>query len=118
MKTSDLAGALLDCWVAKAERRIVEICEDDGVCRLTATMARYEPHRDWAIGGPIIERERGGIWPEMVLTGEPALYGARMGEGTSRYQAFGPTHLVAAMRAFVGSRFGAEVTDEESCPAT
>ena len=52
--------------------------------------------KDWAQGGPIIERELIAIHGDWKAT---------LGEGT--YE--GPTPLIAAMRCYVASKLGAEV---------
>jgi hypothetical protein len=74
----------------------------------------YAPSTDWAIGGPIIERE--GIcidrerddppakaWFACLHDPERPIYGAK-GFYAEKGRAFGPTPLVAAMRAYVASR--------------
>lgn len=94
MKTSDLAGKLLDLWVAKA------IGKEPGPAFSS----------DWTAAGPLLERERvmispmpgkGWIWCACVVshTGNP------------RYQE-GLTPLQAAMRALVVYKIGTEVPDE------
>lgn len=126
MKVSELSGALLDYWVGCANNgkgfigRIAEYTDGkrhcvvpDGVRGESGwTGSRiYAPSSDWAIGGHFIERQ--GIYilnyfahpkpdTELVWTAEI--------RGSESYA--GPTPLVAAMRAFVGSKFGEEVPDE------
>lgn len=103
-KVSELQGAILDAAVAKAEE--VEI---EG--RFGKTWRKpipgvafeiYAPSTDWAEGGPIIERERittaeatGGGWVALIR-GVPE-------------DMPGQTPLIAAMRAYVASKFGEEV---------
>lgn len=140
MKTSDLTGALLDYWVARALGYRFWL-EKRGDYRLAVRQApgEREPYKaslnwknqvdrytevfsfsdikcgffgvgvpkfssSWADGGPIIEREAIELVP-------------LQGSGWSsrkcyenRYQ--GVTPLIAAMRAFVASRFGDKVPDE------
>lgn len=98
MKTSELAGALLDYWVAEAEgmlRMISGGIEDK--------LGGYSPSTKWAQGGPIIEREH--FYIEWDADG---YWIARHPESIT-YRAESP--LVAAMRAFVASRFGSEVNE-------
>lgn len=68
----------------------------------------YAPSFDWTVAGPIIERERIAVMPRddgapwrAVLWLPPdasvAVYGT------------GPAPLIAAMRAYVASKFGEEV---------
>jgi hypothetical protein len=113
MKTSELTGALLDYWVARANgwTRSASAWVDDHGVEQFAPAPCYDPSHDWGLAGQIIERERGRISPEMMESDRPVVYVASMGTGLNRYQCFGPTHLIAAMRSFVGSQFGAEVPD-------
>jgi hypothetical protein len=98
MKTSELTGAQLDYWVAKAEGKTPTV--DDQM--------RFMPASDWSQGGPIIERERIGLAfgkAEWFAEGNdpPTDYKRRV------YKASTP--LVAAMRAYVASKFGDEVDE-------
>jgi hypothetical protein len=93
-KTAELEGALLDAAVAKAEG--VGIWAE-GLSWLT----------EWAEAGPIIERERisvfqngDGSWSAMM----PQAH-----EDDDLVSGTGLTPLIAAMRAYVASRFGEEV---------
>ena len=57
---------------------------------------------DWAVGGPIIEQER-----LTVMSHQTRGWGSGwMGEGQTH---FGPTPLIAAMRAYVARKLGEEV---------
>lgn len=122
MKTSELTGALLDYWVARAEGfQILKSSPGgragllvwDGGCLLPVT---NESHcrfsTDWAIGGPIIEREQMHLFPP-----EPAdqyadpRWLAHIGRPEAAWQGKGPTLLIAAMRAYVVSKFGDEVPE-------
>ena len=128
MKTSSLIGVQLDYWVAKAEGWI-ETRSDRCKWRLWDTGAgfyriegavgdagdeRWRPSTYWGHGGPIIERERIGIIPFGPdglwlgsMPGDVDYYiGADGADGK-----LGPTPLVAAMRAYVASKFGEEVVD-------
>lgn len=100
IKTSDLTGATLDWAVAK--------CEGKENTWGRSKLKPYEYYRgqaystDWAKGGPIIEREKiaidcddEGSWVASY-NAKPVAY-------------YGPTPLIAAMRAFVASQFGDEV---------
>ena len=101
IKTQHLGGATLD-WV-------VATCEFDrpylsgGRVYAAYGYMPFSPSTDWAVGGPIIEREKIGIlWsstPECFVSWSPS------GEKVSR----GPTPLIAAMRCYVASKLGAEV---------
>ncbi|UIF90939.1 phage protein NinX family protein [Cupriavidus sp. UYPR2.512] len=117
MLASDLEGALLDYWVARAEgiehppylRAMAPGCvlvpretESDGaLCR---DWVAYQPSLDWAVGGPILDRERIGVMPR---NGEWAAWSS----GEMDPNGAGETALIAGMRAYVSSRFGKEVSD-------
>lgn len=115
VKVSDLTGAQLDWAVAVALGHTAKI-EWGGECRIIdwnkpgtlVNGAWFEPHKDWQDGGPIIEREHGRIETGDLHTSE-FRWTADMGHGTSRYRSYGPTPLIAAMRAFVASKLGDEV---------
>lgn len=101
-KVSELEGALLDAAVAKAEGYVPR-----GTVGWNAP-ADYAPSRDWAHAGPIIERERistvigknsNGQWEAWI---GPVGYSDLNEDGN----AVGSTPLIAAMRAFVASKFG------------
>ena len=99
MKVSNLLGAKLDFFVAKA----------NGDFPSPLDHKRYyilDYSSDWSQGGPIIEREgiklKGGMFEKWSATLKAPNY---------KYGMEGPTALIAAMRAFVASRFGVEVDD-------
>lgn len=104
-KTSELTGALLDAAVAKALGWPLL----DGDTEPGGPLAKLSPNTDWALGGPIIERERISVltchpgWEAFVPIKHtsPRLKDA---EGV-----YGPTYLIAAMRAYVASKLGEEV---------
>lgn len=79
----------------------------------------YSPTTDWALGGPIIEQEKIGVWwATHFVDDEGTEYGnhwyAEPGmtdeNADKSYTCMtGPTALVAAMRCFVASHLGDEV---------
>lgn len=102
-KVSELEGALLDAAVAMAEGdRLPDYWRDpdDGTCWLRPGREEWNPSDRWDQGGPIIERER------LELRNDASGGWNCMGNGC--YGA-GPTPLIAAMRAYVASKLGAEV---------
>jgi hypothetical protein len=117
MKTANLTGALLDYWVAQG----LGLCPTLGhlpgmgdICR-AHLLARGEygpfmPSTDWALGGPIIERGQFDI--EFYARNE---WGARRRAG-DRPNEYGKTPLIAAMRAYVASKFGDTVPDDLALP--
>jgi hypothetical protein len=108
MKVSELEGALLDYWVAKADGVDVHIDKTLHRCFIPSPTdpqwdTDYLPSQRWEEGGEIIEREklissyfndRWWFWNEKT----PMISG--------------PSPLVAAMRAYVHSVYGQEVADE------
>jgi hypothetical protein len=123
-RTSDLSGALLDAAVAKAEGMHFEILDlgipESGrslVCHAAegddfgARLQQFLPSTMWHLGGPIIERE--GI----ALVRDGGMWDAHVGgyychdDGVASIHDFemGSTPLIAAMRAYVGSKLGPEV---------
>lgn len=129
MKTSELTGALLDCWVARARGidpkniRIAPLIFGSGaepMCQVLTgfdddpgafAFRPFQPSTSWAQGGPIIEREK--------MTVEPFGdgWGAGIGDVYTKWYLEGPTLLVAAMRAYVASEFGDEVPDDPTVKA-
>jgi hypothetical protein len=110
-KVAELEGALLDAAVAKAENdpRIsmwgAAPWIDDGTVAGHGMSGRgYCPSTDWRDGGPIIQRER--VLLEPTWGSEDWM--ARAGDEWASI-AYANTPLVAAMRAYVSSKFGDEV---------
>lgn len=110
-KVSELTGVLLDAAVAKAldwhQDKDDASCwwTTDGSVKCIAVGAGFMPSSTWNDGGPIIERERIGTWFEY---GEwHASYHIDSAGGT--LENCGPTPLIAAMRAYVASKFGEEI---------
>lgn len=122
MATEDLDGAFLNWAVAKAlgaefylngigavhakvEGRFI-----GGFVTKTATGVAmphgvFVPCRNWCLAGPIIERER----IELRTSGPDHWYADKVfpaGAGVDDWCGYGPTPLIAAMRAFVGARLG------------
>ncbi len=123
MKTADLEGQALDYWVARAEgvfgksvqwRQLVKPPElvlwddtDDNPWPI------YRPSSSWAQGGPIIERERMALYcGKQWIKWRASITHAPQNVPSDNWHE-GPTPLIAAMRCFVASKFGAEVSDAE-----
>ena len=118
-KVSELEGALLDAAVGKADGRPWRYSEGrgrwlcprkDSVGRTTWVnqddTGRPSPSTNWAIGGPIIERER--IVFDEYDEDEGEWYAFVSGRKLE-CAAMGFTMLVAGMRCYVTSKFGEEV---------
>ena len=110
MKVSALDGAYLDYWVARAEGETAVF--EYGECKYHyddehgTWDENWHPSADWSQGGPIIERERIALIPVIGGTWS-AEYDEPTGGGDYQEHAIdGPTALIAAMRAFVASKFG------------
>jgi hypothetical protein len=94
MKTSELMGAALDWAVAMAENWAGAVFE-------------VKPYsKDWAHGGPIIERE--GISVDRMGLAWTADIADSVG-GYIEHTESGATPLIAAMRCYVASKLGDEV---------
>lgn len=115
MKTSELTGAALDWAVAKCMG--VELGQPDNIpydaeFRMMHDSGDLHYSTDWEQGGPIIEREKmkvypnvGGRWSAQIrhttthpLVAHPVLDGWSNGAGD--------TPLIAAMRCYVASKLG------------
>lgn len=113
MLTKDLTGAALDWAVAKCDGH--EVAVNDGplvVIRRNGVVDYFEPSTNWGWGGPIIEREMIGLSePLRQSLAFPNQWSGMISTDGISYQfiQYGPTPLIAAMRCFVASRFGAEV---------
>ncbi|MDO9357881.1 MAG: DUF2591 family protein [Polaromonas sp.] len=115
MQTSELSGVLLDFWVAKAEGLEPQLMRPIGSGALwwQASTAQGEVSSsdraystDWAYGGAIIEARKIMVaWNAGHWIAGVAEYVDRDNARISK----GPTPLVAAMRAFVASRFGEDL---------
>lgn len=109
-KTAELKGDALDYMVQCAQRGEKPLCSvaewkagsDDG----------RSPSTYWEHGGPIIERQKIGLvfqdgqWMAGDLYTWPTYYETTIEAHDAGY---GPTPLIAAMRAYVTSVFGEEV---------
>ena len=96
IKTSELTGAALDWAVA--------IVVYGGEKHIPAGFPAYS--ESWAQGGPIIERERILIQPEIGKEGCANAWNAISIRNT---EAYGPTPLIAAMRCYVAAKWNHEV---------
>lgn len=115
LKTQDLTGPALDWAVAKAGGAKNIAVFLDGHSRL----GMYNYSTNWAQGGPIIERERIGIWDSAdeshqgefaAATREWMSMDVESAEFLNSPMPYhGPTPLIAAMRCYVASKLGDEV---------
>lgn len=130
MKTAELLPPLLDLWVARAEGLTPYRDEPDAgywLVDLPGNPAmivglkpkppkpemRYAPSSNGRDGQPIMERARiSTIWEA-----EEGRWAASVGDYIPAFDRdpmhdYGPTQLIAAMRAYVASKMGEQVSDE------
>ena len=107
MKTSELTGKALNWAVAKCEGVSVRwsAAHEQLLVEGYPYMV-WQPSTNWAQGGPIIERE--GI--ELTCTDE---WKAFMPFQSIPCDEDGPTPLIAAMRCYVASKLGEDVSIPE-----
>lgn len=116
MNVNELTGELLDYWGARAHGWKKWDAYPD--CWLTEdkespTFQHFHPSIDWAQGGPIIERERIGVGPATRIGGGwVAIIASPNHDAVHTFYA--DTPLIAAMRAFVASKYGDEVSDAKA----
>lgn len=109
MKTADLEGSALDYWVAQAENRTdVKLKGDRCVTYRSGIPRTYSPSTEWLQGGRIIEHELISVQTVMNVESGAVTWQAMH---PKNWILSGPTPLIAAMRAFVASKFGPEVDD-------
>jgi len=118
MRIANLEGAQLDYWVARAQGiESIKFNFEGKVLILEGKVWTiiYSPSTDWSQGGPIIDSER----MTFATTGT----GPRGDDGfepvvaityTGRRAMEGPSHLIAGMRAYLASKFGENVPNQEN----
>ncbi len=97
MKTSELIGKPLDWAVAQYADKHVHIVD--------IHWGNYCPSTNWAVGGPIIEREKISVMEECNGTWTASIGGCTDLD-MPLYQEGGPTPLIAAMRCLVSAKLG------------
>lgn len=122
MKVIELEGAQLDFWVARAEGMSPKIIKGHCYCEASEVanggLGYYQPSKDWSQAGPIIEREGITICESARdYSGQPWMACIGFSVWADEHEWInGGTMLIAAMRAFVASKFGEEVPDAGSIP--
>lgn len=117
-----LAGADLALWVARAVG-VDAILDGQGYCVTYYGVdhdghiggRNYSPHEHWSDGGPLIEKHTIAIAKganQICFPGWHAKVGLVNAYDPITGRQFGPTPLVAAMRALVWSVYGDDVPDE------
>ena len=105
MKTSELEGAELDYWVAKAVDRL-DPRINNGKC-ITQGGWGFYPSINWGFGGPLIGEYE--ISLDRPAHGNGDWNAIIRHCGGESWQEMGPTPLIAAMRCLVASKFGESV---------
>lgn len=115
-KTADLEWSLLDAAVALAEGDALPDFwrdPDDGTCWEVAGKRQWAPSTRWDQGGPIIDREQISLIQPGYggsIEWEAGIGARHTDDGwEADHSADGPTPLIAAMRAYISSKFGDEV---------
>lgn len=104
VKTSELIGPALDWAVAKCEGwKYNDRAKLKEFQMQQLSSAKHCYSTVWAKGGPIIERKRIGV----KYTGNALEFVSwRNGLRSIKYDKYGPTPLIAAMRCYVASKLG------------
>lgn len=95
MKTRELIGKPLDWAVAQYADKHVHIVD--------IHWGNYCPSTNWAVGGPIIEREQ--LWLQSEI-GKEGCANFWYCVSMQHTDAYGPTPLIAAMRCLVSAKLG------------
>ncbi len=124
MRVNDLSGGKLDYCVARILGLNGLRLEPEGTCTYIdsslsiGVRVPFFPSVDWAQGGPLIDRERIEVvpWnePPHITEDWRARTFTSVADGSHALREWkGSTPLIAAMRAYVASKFGEVVPDEE-----
>ena len=111
MKISELTGAALDWAVDKC--KFMQHSLESDYCLEVGFAPYYST--DWALGGPIIEREK--LWVGYSAAGqslklvvmEDAVVQCHKSVYPHPCSTTGPTVLIAAMRCYVASKLGDDI---------
>lgn len=111
---ADSGDLLQFICMADDEAHAEEQCEDahpNCTVENVEHLATFKPSTDWSQGGPIIERERMNVH---LLDDKPDIWSANLGNPWKAlpnvFSRLGPTPLIAAMRCYVASKLGEEIT--------
>lgn len=110
IKVSEAAGPVLDYMVAQCEGVDVRwSAAHEQLLQVGYHYAVWQPHKNWAQGGPIIERE--------MITITPAEHAGWQAFAWPKHSAtWGDTPLEAAMRCYCFAKLGDEIDiPEELC---
>ncbi|WOH61941.1 phage protein NinX family protein [Bradyrhizobium sp. BWC-3-1] len=123
-KVSELEGVLLDYWVARAKGYTIRTIQPhkpeytvNPASNIWRWLDSFRPSTNWAQGGPVIEHENiatmklEGVWRAFCDGGMYSADEEYIGAYYYDADATGETLLIAAMRAYVASKFGNEVPE-------
>jgi hypothetical protein len=105
-KTSELLGPALDWAVAGCEGITVRKLPGSPSLFMGSGLDKWAPSRDWAQGGPIIEKKKISLGYERNSAEGGKLWDAVIPGGISLFLEYGPTPLITAMRCYVASTLG------------
>jgi hypothetical protein len=105
MKTTELQGEALDRAVAHC----VEWSKKFPIFTDGEPMSKGNYSTDWALAGPIIEREWLDVTPWPNESREDMRWHCQQHDTANDFAQYGPTLLIAAMRCFVASKMGDDV---------
>ena len=130
MKVSELVGAELDFWVAKADGENVIIRNGRPVFEFDFDPERhaqehvfgkvmkqyvwYQPSTDWPQGGPLIEKYKVQVDAPRDYKINDTDWRADIDGGDCNYFAIGESPLQAICRAVVRAKFGDEVDSPQT----
>lgn len=114
MKTSELTGAALDWAVGRETFQDVMIGASGTLyIVLGHTPVEWKPSTNWAQGGPIVEEYGISVSKVKAIKTWHWVAGLSL---PSKAPSYGPTPLVAAMRAYISLKLGNEIEiPEELC---
>ena len=109
VKVSEAKEQVLDFLVALIEFPSPDYEDDDRLVYVQGDDEfHFAPSTDWALGGPIIEREWLDVTPWPNESDEDLRWQCKQHDSIDCV-AFGQTPLIAAMRCYVASKLGEEV---------
>lgn len=114
VKTSELIGMSLDWAVAVCENLELDENKDPIWFDDRGWLVRYSPSIDWSQGGPLIEHLRGNSDHQFLIESDGKnVHVLSWPSAHIHFSGYGPTLLIASMRAYVAYKLGKEVEVSE-----
>lgn len=113
VRVSNLLGAPLDWAVAQVEgietswrygRELVKVHDRGGIKLVESIRSIYSPSIDWSQGGPLVDKNHGGLHYEAHMADANFRYSS--GPGRTGFWCYGPTALIAFCRGLVKAKLG------------